>query len=67
MAIYQGNITDAVRLYALFKARSAYSGSCIRVRRSNDNSEADIGFDGDGNLDTAALLSHTLVLITASL
>ena len=58
MAIYQGNITDAVRLYALFKARTAYAGSCIRVRRSNDNSEADIGFDGDGNLDLTALATH---------
>ena len=29
----------------------------IRVRRSSDNVEQDIGFDEDGNLDTASLLS----------
>ena len=35
--------------------RTAYSGSAIRVRRSSDNTESDIGFDGNGNLDTATL------------
>lgn len=36
------------------RLRSAYSGSCIRVRRLSDNAEQDIGFLGD-QLDTAAL------------
>jgi hypothetical protein len=30
----------------------------IRVRRSSDNTEADIGFTASGDLDTAALLAH---------
>lgn len=34
----------------------SYSGDCLRVRRSLDNTEQDIGFDGD-ELDTAALLT----------
>jgi hypothetical protein len=38
------------------KLRSAYAGSAIRVRRSSDNTEQDIGFSGD-DLDTAALAS----------
>lgn len=38
------------------KLRAAYAGSCIRVRRSSDNTEQDIGFSGQ-NLDTAALLA----------
>ena len=36
------------------KLRIAYSGSCIRVRRSIDNSEQDIGFSNN-YLDTAAM------------
>jgi PKD repeat protein len=40
----------------LRKLRDAYTGNCIRVRRSNDNTEQDIGFDGD-DLDTTSLLA----------
>ena len=40
------------------KVRAAYAGSCMKVRRSSDNVEADIGFTAAGNLDEAALLSH---------
>ena len=43
--------------YSLRKLRSAYTGSAIRVRRSLDNAEADIGFDGT-DLDTTALINH---------
>jgi hypothetical protein len=42
--------------YSLRKLRTAYSGNCIRVRRSSDNAEQDIGFV-DGNLDTASLIT----------
>jgi hypothetical protein len=34
--------------------RTAYTGSAIRVRRSSDNTEQDIGFSS-GNLDTSSL------------
>ena len=37
--------------------KSDYTGSAIRVRRDNDNAEADIGFAGNF-LDEAALLAH---------
>jgi hypothetical protein len=43
--------------YSLRKLRTAYTGSAIRVRRSSDNNEQDIGFDGSGVLNTATLLS----------
>jgi hypothetical protein len=36
------------------KLRSAYAGSCIRVRRSSDSTEQDIGFSSDA-LDSSAL------------
>jgi hypothetical protein len=42
--------------YSLRKLRTAYSGSAIRVRRSSDNTEQNIGFVGN-NLDTASLLA----------
>jgi hypothetical protein len=42
--------------YSLRKLRSAYSGSAIRVRRSSDNAEQNIGFVANV-LDTASLLT----------
>jgi len=47
---------SAAAAYSVRLLRSAYSGSAIRVRRSSDNAESDIGFSG-GNLDTTALTS----------
>lgn len=47
---------SAAAAYSLRKLRAAYSGSAIRVRRT-DLTEQNIGFDATGNLDTAALLS----------
>jgi hypothetical protein len=45
---------DAAAAYSLRKLRAAYTGSAIRVRRSSDNTEQDIGFVS-GNLDESAL------------
>lgn len=44
----------AAAAYSVRKLRTAYTGNSIRVRRSSDNVEVDIGFIGN-NLDTAAL------------
>jgi len=46
---------SAAAAYSVRKLRSAYTGNAIRVRRSSDNTEQDIGFDLTGNLDTSAL------------
>lgn len=43
--------------YSVRKLSSTYSGNCIRVRNGS-NVDADIGFDSNGNLDEAALLTH---------
>ena len=51
--------SGAAAAYSLRKLSSAWSGSAIRVRRSVDNVEQNIGFDAAGNLDTASLLSFT--------
>jgi hypothetical protein len=45
---------NAAAAYSLRKLRNAYTGSAIRVRRSSDNAEQDIGFVA-GDLDTSAL------------
>jgi hypothetical protein len=49
--------TGATLAYSLRKLSSTYSGDAIRVRRSSDNTEQNIGFDSNGNLNTSALLS----------
>jgi hypothetical protein len=49
---------SAAAAYSLRKLRTAYTGSAIRVRRTN-NDEMDIGFTSTGALDTAALLAFT--------
>ena len=41
------------------KIRGSYTGSAIRVRRSSDNTEQDIAFDSNGELNTAQLLTFT--------
>jgi hypothetical protein len=46
--------TGAAAAYSIRKLRTAYTGNCIRVRRSNDNTEQDIGFVGN-DLDTVSL------------
>ena len=47
---------SASAAYSLRKLRTAYTGSAIRVRRT-DLTEQNIGFTASGALDTAALLS----------
>lgn len=46
---------NATIAYSVRKLRAAYTGSSIRVRRSSDNAEQDIGFTGAGDLDESAL------------
>lgn len=50
-------VTGAAAAFGLRKLRSAYTGAAIRVRRSSDNVEQDIGFTTAGDLDTVALLA----------
>ena len=49
--------TGAAAAYSLRRLSSSYSGSAIRVRRSSDNTEQDIGFNVFGELDTVSLLA----------
>lgn len=51
--------SGAAAAYSLRKLRTAYTGAAIRVRESATNTEADIGFNADGTLNTTALLAHT--------
>jgi hypothetical protein len=48
---------NAAAAYSLRLLQLGYTSNCIRVRRSSDNTEQNIGFNLNGGLDTAALLS----------
>jgi len=49
---------NAVHAYSFRKLRSAYTGYCVKVRRSSDNTTLDIGFVNNV-LDTSSLLAFT--------
>lgn len=49
---------NAAVAYSFRKLRAAYAGSAVRIRESGGQTEADIGFDGSGNFDTAAAAAH---------
>jgi hypothetical protein len=46
---------NAAVAYSVRLLRNGYTGNSMRVRRSSDNAEQNIGFDGSGNLDTTSL------------
>lgn len=56
--LLDGLANPPVRAYALRRVRTAYTGPLIRVRRSSDNAQLDIGYDGSNELDVTALLAH---------
>jgi len=47
----------AAAAYSTRRLRFGYTGAAMRVRRSSDNTELDIQFNGSGELDTVALLA----------
>lgn len=48
---------NAAAAFSLRKLRTDYTGSAIRVRRSSDNTEQDIGFTAFGELNASSLTS----------
>jgi len=49
--------SGAAAAYSLRKLNTSYTGNAITIRRSSDNASQNIGFDLNGNLDTASMLS----------
>lgn len=49
---------EAVGAYSLRKLSNKYNGSAVRVRRSTDNAETDIGFSTAGDFDLSAFATH---------
>ena len=47
--------SGAAAAYSVRRLSSSYTDGLIRVRRSSDDTEQDIGFDSNGDLDTTAL------------
>jgi hypothetical protein len=54
---YPGAVA-AYSLRALRDPNVEYTGSCVRVREDGSNTELDIGFGINGNLNTTTLASH---------
>ncbi len=50
--------TGAAAAYSVRKLDKDYSGNSMRVRRSSDDSEINIGFNGNGDLDTSSIATH---------
>jgi hypothetical protein len=44
--------------FSFRKLRRAYTGSAVRIRRSSDNAELDIGFAANNDFDVAAAAAH---------
>lgn len=49
----------SVRLLGSAVGISSYTGACMRVRRSSDNVEADVGFDTSNELSLTSPISNT--------
>ena len=49
---------NAAAAFSIRKLDKNYTGYCMKVRRASDDAEADIGFDSNGDLDTAAIATH---------
>jgi hypothetical protein len=49
--------TPPVAAYSLRRLRAGYTGPAVKVRRSTDNAESDIGFTVGGDLDVPAVLA----------
>lgn len=47
---------DVIVAYSVRKISKTYTGPCVRVRRSSDNTEQDIGFDENGLISENQLL-----------
>ena len=50
--------TGAAAAYSVRRLSSTYTGSAMRVREDSGDTEIDIGFDSNGDLDTAAIDTH---------
>lgn len=53
--LLDGLADEAAVAFSLRKVRRETGNRCIRVRRSSDNTEQDIGFDVNNNIDQSAL------------
>ena len=50
--------TGAAAAYSVRKLDKDYTGSCMRIREDSGDTETDIGFDSNGDLDTSAIATH---------
>jgi hypothetical protein len=46
-----------IAIWGLTKLNNLYAGNCLRIRRASDNSESNIGFSSNNEVDTDAILT----------
>ncbi len=57
-ALLLDTYTGSAAAYSVRHINTLYTGDCMRVREAGGNTETDIGFDSNGDLDTAAIAAH---------
>ncbi len=57
VAPYDSLTTDIKAAYSIRRLFTSYTGSAVRIRRTSDNAESDIGFTASGDFDTSAFSS----------
>lgn len=58
VAPYDSIKTDIKAAYSVRRLFTSYTGSSMRIRRSSDNAEADIGFTDAGDFNVSAFSAH---------
>jgi hypothetical protein len=53
------NVASSAAAYSLRKVNSSYSGDVVRIRRTSDNVEVNVGFDSDDKVSTSSPITNT--------
>ena len=54
------DVATAEAAYSLRKVKDGYSGNAVRVRRSSDNIEVNVGFDSEGKVSASSSISNVV-------
>jgi hypothetical protein len=60
------DVASAAAAYSLRKVRSAYTGNAVQIRRTSDNVEVDVAFDGNDEVSTSSAITVTSGSSTAT-
>ena len=66
MLLDESDVPTAAIAASTRKLRNAYSGNCMKIRRTGDNAQADVAFDSDGLLSYYSAITVTSGSSTAT-